>query len=314
MRWIKKGMIFRPSGEGGWMNSHAQIPTVLPLGDRLRIYFAARPRKNLSLTTFLDVDASDPSRVIGVHKEPILEPGSPGSFDEHGIMPGFVWMRDGQVHLYYVGWSRRASVPYSNWTGLAVSEDGGVTFRKRFDGPILDRTRHEIYSATAPFVRRRGSDFIMWYASGVEWVERDGDYAEVYVVKSATSPDGLAWTRDNRRLLPARFEHEATHRPTVLTIADRHHMWFCHRGVEDFRGGHDSYRIGYAWSDDLREWHREDEKAGIAISESGWDSQMIAYPYVVEADGQVFMFYNGNGFGESGMGYAVLAPDEAAAG
>jgi hypothetical protein len=33
---------------------------------------------------------------------------------------------------------------------------------------------------------------------------------------------------------------------------------------------------------------------------------MIAYPYVYEYGGRKYMVYNGNGFGKSGFGFAVL--------
>ena len=29
MKWSKKGIIFAPSGEFGWMNTHAQVPVAL---------------------------------------------------------------------------------------------------------------------------------------------------------------------------------------------------------------------------------------------------------------------------------------------
>ncbi|HEV3473273.1 MAG TPA: hypothetical protein VG408_08735 [Actinomycetota bacterium] len=93
------------------MNTHAQIPTVLVQRDRLRIYFATRPEPGLSLTTFLDVDADEPRRILYVHPEPILDLGRPGSFDEHGIMPSCVLQLGSRVWLYYGGWSRRTSVP-----------------------------------------------------------------------------------------------------------------------------------------------------------------------------------------------------------
>jgi hypothetical protein len=85
-----------------------------------------------------------------------------------------------------------------------------------------------------------------------------------------------------------------------------YHMWFCHRGIEDFRDGRNSYRIGYATSADLTVWHRDDTSAGIGVSSDGWDAAMIAYPYVFPVGDHVWMLYNGNGFGASGFGYAVL--------
>lgn len=310
MRWFKKGRIFNVSKNFGWMNSHAQIPTVLVLDDRLRIYFATRPRPKESLTSFIDVDIQDPSKVLYIHDKPILELGRPGMFDEHGIMPSCVCREQDQVWLYYGGWSRRTSIPYSNWTGLAVSEDGGNTFRKAYPGPIIDRTPQETLSATAAFVLKMQDKWHMWYASGIDWIEVAGKHEEHYVIKHGQSSDGITWLRDGRKLLPSRRKYEPVHRPSVIELNGSYHMWFCHRGIEDFRDGTSSYRIGYAHSRDLRQWERRDDLAGIEPSEEGWDSKMIAYPYVVRTSDCVLLFYNGNGFGTSGFGYAVLEQNE----
>lgn len=306
MRWIKKGLIFAASANAGWMKSHAQIPTVLAQKDRLRVYFATRPEPGLSLTTFLDVDADDPRRILYLHESPILDLGEPGSFDEHGIMPSCVLERDGEVWLYYGGWSRRASIPYSNWTGLAWSSDGGRSFRKAFRGPILDRTKDEIYSATGTFVYEHEGTWHAWYASGSEWIEVEGRWEELYTIKHAHSRDGIDWSRDNRRVFRPRRTPEATHRPTVMRLGGDYHMWFCHRGIEGFRGGPNAYRIGYASSSDLSKWKRDDSRSGLELSDTGWDSRMNAYPYIVRSGDRVYLFYNGNGFGASGFGYAIL--------
>jgi hypothetical protein len=83
-------------------------------------------------------------------------------------------------------------------------------------------------------------------------------------------------------------------------------MWFCHRAGGGFRDDPDrTYRIGYAESGDGVEWERKDEQAGIDVSPSGWDSQMVAYPFVFEHADATYLFYNGNGFGREGFGYAV---------
>jgi len=82
-------------------------------------------------------------------------------------------------------------------------------------------------------------------------------------------------------------------------------MWFAYRGSFDFRDGEDSYRIGYAESKDAVKWNRMDDRSGIKFSESGWDSKMQTYPNVIEHKGRKLLFYNGNGFGKTGIGYAV---------
>jgi sucrose-6-phosphate hydrolase SacC (GH32 family) len=105
-----------------------------------------------------------------------------------------------------------------------------------------------------------------------------------------------------------RLPNESQVRPALLRIDGTWHMWFSYRGSVDFRAEGETYRLGYARSDDLETWERNDEAAGITVTSGDWDSQMMCYPNIVRVDDRIFMFYNGNGFGERGFGYAVLQP------
>jgi len=62
-------------------------------------------------------------------------------------------------------------------------------------------------------------------------------------------------------------------------------MWHSHRGA--------SYRAGLAISDDGLHWKRMDGHVGIDVSETGWDSEMLCYPHVLDAGEYFYMFYNG---------------------
>ena len=53
-------------------------------------------------------------------------------------------------------------------------------------------------------------------------------------------------------------------------------------------------------------WIRLDSKVGINISTKGWDSEMIEYPFIFDHKGDRYMFYNGNGYGRTGIGLAKL--------
>lgn len=307
MKWQKQGLVFSPDGYSGWMKTHAQVPTPLLCDGFIRVYFSSRPEHKLSLTSFVDLDIDNPTRILRINPNPILEPGKPGTFDEHGIMPGAAVRNGNKIFLYYSGWSRAASVPYINSTGLAISEDGGETFSKIGAGPILTRSLHDPYSATSPTVFREGLDWHMWYCSGTGWLEIDGKYEHTYDIRYAHSDDGINWTHFPEAAICQRNEYEAITRPTVLKIAEQYHMWFCYRGSRNFREGEDAYRIGYANSEDLKQWSRDDHQAGIDPSEDGWDSKMIAYPAVIVVNNRTLMFYNGNGFGVTGFGYATLS-------
>lgn len=309
MIWEKKGLIFKPENNFGWMNSHAQVPTVLvkEKEELVRVYFSSRPEPTTSLTSFVDLNINDLHQIVYLHPDPILELGVLGTFDEHGIMPSSVIENEGLVYLYYSGWSRGYSVPYNNFTGLAISEDGGKSFRKLFQGPILDRQSFEIYSATSPCVLYENKEWHMWYCSGTNWHEIHGKLEHTYDIKYANSNDGRVWSQNGVTVIAQKNSFEAITKPSVINIDGEYHMWFCHRGSKDFRDGDQGYRIGYANSLDLFKWTRSDEKSGIDVSKSGWESNMIAYPAVVKIQDQIILFYNGNYFGKDGFGYAILS-------
>lgn len=293
------------------MQTHAQNPAVLPLEDRLRVYFNCRARKAAdgmvqAYSTFVDVDRSDPGRVLALSDRPILQLGEPGTFDQFGVMSGTVLHTDDEVWLYYVGWSRTSGVPYQHAIGLAISRDGGRTFTRYDRGPIITRTPDEPFIQNSPFVLKIGDVFHMWYSTGLGWIEHAGSMESIYVLVHATSADGVHWTRNATPCVPAIVEYECQTNPSVIRLGARYHMWFCYRYGVDFRTAGRGYRIGYAWSDDLVSWHRDDACGELPPADEGWDSEMVCYPCVVEIDRRLYMFYSGNHFGQTGFGYAVL--------
>jgi hypothetical protein len=309
MKWEKNGHIFSVSGEGGWMNTHAQLPTPLIKKDEgvLRVYFSTRSKQSESGTSFVDLDLDNIRRVIRVNENPILPLGSPGMFDEHGVMPACAIQEGENVFLYYSGWQRSTGVLYNNYAGLAISEDGGETFRRAFNGPVFDRTTYEVYSATSPLILKDNDLWHAWYSAGTNWHTIDGKLEHTYDLKHATSLDGRQWRQNNETAVAQKDEYEALTMPAVKKIGDEFHMWFSYRGSAGFRGvGDSAYRIGYANSRDLITWARDDLSAGIDLSETGWDSEMIAYPAICDVNGDTIMLYNGNGFGVSGFGFATL--------
>ncbi|NNM99029.1 MAG: glycosylase [Candidatus Eremiobacteraeota bacterium] len=311
-QWQRAGRIFTPDGRYDWMQSHAQNPAVLVMEDRLRVYFNCRPKKASdgsvrARPTFVDLDRGDPRTILAVHDRPILDFGEPGTFDRFGVMAATVLRHQDEVWLYYVGWERCLGVPYNHSIGLAVSRDGGITFERFGKGPIITRELHEPFIQNSPFVMKLGDVFHMWYSTGTRWVAHAGAFESIYVVVHATSTDGIHWSRDGRPCIETIVEDEVQTNPCMITIEGRHHMWFCYRRGIDFRNADHGYRIGYAWSDDLLTWHRDDSKGELLpASGSEWDSQMVCYPCVVLVDDSLLMFYSGNYFGRDGFGYARL--------
>lgn len=308
MRWQKKGLIFKPMNDYPWMLHHASQPIADKVDERtLRIYFGPRDDQERTRTTFIEVEADDPSNVLYVHDRPVLDLGKLGTFDDSGAMPSCIVDHEGAKYLYYNGWNRGVTVPYRNSIGLAISTDGGLTFERAFEGPVVDRTRLEPYFCATPYVIVDEGVWKMWYASSTGWTVVDGRPEPLYKIKYAESPDGVEWRRENTTCIEVRREGEANARPSVLREDGLYRMWYCYRGSVHYRTDPEqSYRLGYAESRDGVRWTRRDEEVGIGRSERGWDSTMIAYPCVYTHRGRKHMLYNGDGFGASGFGYAVL--------
>lgn len=311
-RWAKKGLIFRPDGRFEWMQTHAQNPSVLILEDRLRVYFSCRPDPDpagdvSAVTTFLDLQRNDPGKVIYVHDRPILALGELGTFDQFGMMPGSVIRTTNEVWLYYVGWMRTRGAPYAHAIGLAIGDDVGTHFRRVGRGPLFGMTPAEPYLQNSPCVFRQGDLWHMWYSSGVDWVEDDGRAESIYLLMHASSLDGINWQRDGTPCMPTELALECQTSPTVMKVSGRWYMWFCYRWGLGFRNPERGYRIGFAWSDDLKTWQRDDSAGALHPAPEGWDSEMVCYPSVLNVDGNTYMFYSGNDFGRAGFGYALLS-------
>jgi hypothetical protein len=304
MAWKTYGRIFNPAVHAPWVYSHAQVPTALVMGDRVRVFYAGRNASGTSFITYADFDKADPTKIRHVHDKPIMALGKIGTFDDEGMMPSDIVSAGGRLYFYYSGWNRRLTSPYHNATGMLVSEDGGDSFTRPFEGPVLDRFLTEPYLAVTPTVLVEEGQWKMWYVSGLAWKEVEGHYEPVYVIKHAYSSDGMRWERPGHICIRQQHEMEAFSRPRVIRDNGIYKMWYCFRDSYDYRGGAGSYRMGYAESNDGLEWLRMDNAQNRQLARSDWDNEMQCYPYVVMIEGRHYMFYNGNGFGRSGFGLA----------
>jgi len=314
MKWRKLGKIFDPTEHSLHNNceAFAQSPQALVFDDFVRIYFSTRESddktgKFLSHISYVDMDKSF-SKIIKIPDHTVIELGSLGNFDEHGIFPFNIMRNDNKIWAYTCGWSRRVSVSVETSTGLAISEDNGFTFKKMGNGPVMSSSLNEPFLVGDAFVRRFEDAFHMWYIYGTRWITNDiEEVARVYKIGHAVSEDGISWAREGRQIIGDKLNaDECQALPTVLYEKGQYHMFFCYREAIAFRKNKDrGYRIGYAHSSDLIHWVRDDANAGIDVSENDWDSDMLCYPHIFHCDEKVYMLYNGNEFGRYGFGLAI---------
>ena len=297
--WIKLGQIYCPSGQKEWMYSHAAVPIAEHIeGDVFKIYFSSRNKDNQSFTGYLLIDITRPQEILELSDSPVIGPGALGEFDDSGAMATWLAHHDGRRFLYYIGWNLGVTVPFRNSIGLSTSEHGGE-FKRYAPGPVVDRSMTEPHFVASCCVLPDLDKWRMWYLSCTDWKIRNGKPEHRYHIKYAESIDGVSWIREGVVAIDYSDDSEyAISRPSVIRDGGCWKMWFSHRGS--------AYRIGYAESLDGIHWQRLDADCQIDVSESGWDSEMIEYPFVFDHDGSRYMLYNGNGYGKTGFGLAVL--------
>lgn len=313
-RWIKLGRIFNPLDikHVGYMREFAQAPSVLAFDKFIRVYFSCRPLPDrngqyISYSAYVDLNRHNLFEIVGFAEKPVLELGELGAFDEFGTYPMSVVRRGEDVLAYYGGWTRCESVPFNVAIGMAISRDNGQTFAKLGCGPVLSYCPDEPFIISGPKIREFDGRLYLFYIAGKKWILAEGKPEPVYKIRVASSSDGVNWVRRGKDIIENRIEEdEAQASPDVFFRNGKYHMFFCYRYSTDYRNKKNGYRIGYAFSSDLNSWIRDDSKAGIDVSEDGWDSEMISYPHVFELDGKIFMFYLGNQVGRLGFGLARL--------
>ena len=304
MKWDKLGLVFCPDNQYDWMVSHAANPVARHQGgDRFRVYFSCRDRRNRSSVGFVELDLKEPQRILELSNSPVLSPGELGTFDDSGASIGcLVADNEGKDWLYYLGWNLGKTVPWYNNIGMARWNAAQETFERWAPAPVVGRNAIDPLSVSYPWVLRDADRWQMWYGSNLKWGPAPFEMEFEYSIKYAESANGIDWHREG--LLCLEFHGPQEHaiaRPCVIKQADKYQMWYSYRGK--------TYRIGYAESPDGVHWDRQDDRAGITVSPSGWDSQSVEYACVFDHADRRYMLYNGNGYGQSGFGLAILAQD-----
>nr|WKN36979.1 hypothetical protein K4G66_31930 [Tunicatimonas sp. TK19036] len=288
-----------------WAKSHTALPTpYLFNSDTLRIFYTTRDEDQRSRISFIDVEKNNPLKVKYIHDKPILTLGKLGTYDDRGHTSSqVVYKEEEDKYLLFInGYNTANTARYRVGFGYAESEDL-YHFTKPYEGPVIDRSIYSPCGAATPFILKEGKVYKMWYASFSKWEVINDIPEPFYCIKYGESEDLLNWKFYMEPTINLDKDEGGLVRPSVVKLNEQYHMFFSVRKKTDYRhGDKNSYRIGYASSKDGKTWQRHDNMLKLSLSESGWDSEMMAYPYAITVDSDLLLFYNGNGFGQSGFG------------
>lgn len=300
MRWEKKGLIYTPPFDGSWRDNSALQPTALLLSDRIRVFLGFRDSQGVSRIGFIDLDVDDPSKIIRISENPVLDLGPDGMFDDNGLVPTAIIEHKDKLMLYYAGYQIPEKVRFIAFGGLAISVDKGESFQKFSNVPVFDRTNDEPLFRVPHSVMLDEEKFKFWYGGGAEFILGASKTLPVYNIRYLESESLTSVPEVGLEVLDIRQHEHRVGRPNVIKDGKIFKMFY------GFGSDEKPYQLGYAESKDGKSWTRKDSSLGLPLSAQGWDSEMMAYPCVVRTRGKTLLFYNGNQYGHNGFGYAEL--------
>jgi hypothetical protein len=302
VKWSTAQHVFQPQGDRPWARHSATKPCVLVRNDGTpRVFAGFRDDSGVSRLGYVDLDPEDPRRVIGVSQKPLLDVGNPGMFDDNGVVPAEVLRHAGRIYLYYEGYQLGVNVKFTSFSGLAVSDDDGDTFKRLSSVPVMDRVESESLIRVVGSVLVESDCWRTWYTAGSTFQEAHGDHRPCYDMRYLSSSTGHDYRGLGRICLEPRppFEYRLG-RPHVRRVGKHYWMLF---SAADRRTG---YRLGFARSVDGVTWTRKDESLEIFPSGDEWDREMQAYPFLFQIGPRILVVYNGNGYGKTGFGITEL--------
>ncbi|MFB3902680.1 MAG: hypothetical protein ACE15E_04450 [Acidobacteriota bacterium] len=297
--------VIRPGFGGRYDGKVARAPYVVQIGEEYRMYYTGGDDTGKLSICMATAPVGKPQSWRPWPGNPVFTPAEGEAFDNRGVdFPNIVRLNDNLWYMYYTGWGTWAEKGrIANRTGLAISWDGGRTWTRDGPDPILplgEAGKWDSDLTGSVFVLREGDRWRMWYTAGRYVSDSSAPQPIDIQIGLASSSDGIHWTRQPAPVLPTRkgdapvYEY-VTSKPNLLVEDGTYRLWYSHRGI--------GYRIGYAESKDGIAWTRS-EDPGIDVSPDGWDSQIVEYAFVLPYRNGYRMWYTGNGFGATGIGFA----------
>ena len=305
MQWKKNGIVYKPRIIEKWAFSHAMVPTPIKINkNEIRVYTTFCDSSGIGRVGFVDFTDNLPLKIIRVSQKPVLDIGKKGTFDENGVLCcSLVRVNKDQIYMYYVGFELGTKIRYRLLTGLAISSDGGDTFIRASNTPILERSNEELYFRGGPYCLYEKNIFKMWYVAGNSWIKIGDREMPSYEIKYIESKDGISWPKKGETHISIEKDDEhGFGRPTIFKKKNGLYQMFYSIRKKSLK----EYRLGYAESDDGKVWNRLDDKLNLDVSETGFDNKAIMYTAPLIIKNNLKLFYNGNNFGINGFAMASL--------
>lgn len=207
--------------------------------------------------------------------DPVLSPGSPGSWDDLAVHPGAVMYEDSMYYMFYSGWSD----PWGSWDiGYAFSSDG-INWVKH-PTPVIYGTSGMEYQIGPSSILKMGTTYYLYYYM------RSIPYLKIAL---ATSDDRINWTRhpSNPILIADKpWEGSGVYSANVYEINGQYEMIYMNQPATGF---------GKATSPDGINWTKDTANPFFTKEQThnNWAGNKIAYPFYVRINNKDRIYYTG---------------------
>lgn len=299
----KLGQIYDPSLKSSHpkLATHASNPVpVLISGDTYRIFFNARDFANRSSVGAIDFNLAD-LEVLTVYDKPFITYGEKETFFSEGISLGNFFKFKNKKFLSFMGWK---TYDDKSWRGeigiLTLKNDFSVD--KIYDEPIIKiDKKFDPISMSYPWMMEVSHEHLFaWYGSTIGYDKKNHEM--IHKIHGAYSENVMTWKKLGKVTIDSHKLYQMYSRPcVVMDETGKYELWFSAKS-----GPTNSYRIEYAKSSDAKNWKLSNTPIDLTVSEKGWDSEMIEYPYVFWHKEKKYLLYNGNDYGKTGFGIAEI--------
>lgn len=292
-------------------DSFFQSASPILLKDRLRVFYCTRRKLRdgsfVSYPSFFDLDPTDEKfNLIDTFPKEIMQLGNKGTFDEFGINPISVVNSEGLLRMYYAGWTRCESVHFDAAIGYAESSDNGVSFQRRYPGPILGRNQFDKFLIGSPKVKYFNNQYFLTYVSGEKWLYTNNRYEPIYKIKMACSNNGIDYVLNKKNILKDLIKNECQASGDIIRHDDKYIMIFSYRNIFDYKNTQQGYKNTYAISEDLVNWKRSNSEIKFTGKSFDFDKYSQSYLSTFNINEKTYVLYQGDELGKYGIGIGEL--------
>lgn len=292
---INSKLILSPKKLLNWQIGGIITPTPFVMKNCVRVYTGFCDKKGISRIGYIDLDKKNPYKIKKISKKPILNIGSPGNFDDNGVILGDVIYVKKTYHMFYVGFQIPKKTKFLAFTGLAKSYDG-INFKKVQESPVLDRNKNGTKFRAIHSVIKINKQFHFFLGEGSAFKFLNKKYYPMYDAKvfKYNKIDNFPSNIQSRKIINRKKKEYRLGRPSVFNYKKKLHLFFTYDTLNK------KYSYGYAYNKSGN-FIRNDKNFIISKSEkNNADAKMICYPRYFKTK-KNYLLYSGNGMGKTGL-------------